>query len=452
MLPLFTLGTFTQRHHPVLSCFYSFLIRLRYDIIRYDVASVHPSYVYATTSFGIVLPLFTLAFLLLLLVVIYFGTLLHVLYTDGKSFHPWKDDGGALQDDNFGMGRDAESQRANSSLAAPHHQLSELEELEMIIKKKLAEFPEEESVLPATSCEDSKEPEPACTHMDPSPTVRLRQILATRNKTIRPYLDAMAESARTVAPHKYIFVTAVDASYFIPLQTLVQSFTRHVFPRLSNCTFVVYDLGMTRAQRILAEKKCQCTLLDFPFKKLPPFVREMKCYAWKPPIIRTLIDKADIVVWMDSSVRWSKTTPLEAIFTRATERGLQLAIDQSGSIAVRTGREMFQFYGDDPCQYEPHGEVYGTYGIFHNEPFVVKAVLDPWVSCAFDQNCMCFRGSTGMLGCVHRLPRRRNVCHRFDQSSLGIIVSKLYNNRTKLFRVLEGIDIRRGSAESIWTA
>nr|KAG5697148.1 hypothetical protein BaRGS_015283 [Batillaria attramentaria] len=106
-----------------------------------------------------------------------------------------------------------------------------------------------------------------------------------------------------------------------------------------------------------------------------------------------MIDKADFVIWMDSSVYWFESTPLEAIFTRAKERGLQLILDQSGSIAVRTGTEMFNFYGDDPCQYEPHGEMYGGYGIFHNEPFVVKAVLDPWVSCAFDQNCMCFNGS-----------------------------------------------------------
>ncbi|KAK7483720.1 hypothetical protein BaRGS_00025041 [Batillaria attramentaria] len=316
-------------------------------------------------------------------------------------------------------------------------------------------FPEERSILPNTSCDDFDEPsfvckEPECRQFDPSPVVRLRQILATRSETIRPYLDAMAESAQIVAPHKYIFVTAVSAGFYLNLQAFVQNIASDVFPRLSNYTLVVYDIGLNKEQRKTTEKNCNCTVLDFPFRKLPRFVKTLRCYTWKPPIVRTLIDKADIVVWMDSSVRWSKTAPFGAIFSRATERGLQLAIDQSGSIAVRTGREMFEFYGDDPCQYEPHGEVYGTYGIFHNEPFVVKAVLDPWVSCAFDQNCMCFRGSTGMLGCVHRLPRRRNACHRFDQSSLGIIVSKLYNNRTKLFRVLEGIDIRRSSGMDVW--
>ncbi|KAK7483741.1 hypothetical protein BaRGS_00025062 [Batillaria attramentaria] len=260
----------------------------------------------------------------------------------------------------------------------------------------------------------------------------------------------MAESARTVAPHKYIFVTAVNSEYYFKLQHLVYSATLNVFPHLSNYTFIVYDLGLDKTKREKTVKNCNCTVLDFPFRKLPPFVRKLKCYTWKPPIVRTMIDKADFVIWMDSSVYWFESTPLEAIFTRAKERGLQLILDQSGSIAVRTGTEMFNFYGDDPCQYEPHGEMYGGYGIFHNEPFVVKAVLDPWVSCAFDQNCMCFNGSESMRDCPHGLPRQRNVCHRFDQSSLEIIVSKLYNERTNLIRAVDRVGLFPNGGRSGW--
>ena len=52
-------------------------------------------------------------------------------------------------------------------------------------------------------------------------------------------------------------------------------------------------------------------------------------------------------------------------------------------------------------------------------------MLRPWLSCAFDQSCMCITDFFSNFNCQSSPPRRYGRCHRFDQSSLGLILSKL---------------------------
>nr|KAG5699106.1 hypothetical protein BaRGS_017789 [Batillaria attramentaria] len=84
---------------------------------------------------------------------------------------------------------------------------------------------------------------------------------------------------------------------------------------------------------------------------------------------RSLIDKAEFVIWMDTSVRWSAVSPLDPVFQRAKERGLQLREVNSGVISVRTTASTFDFYGDMTCQYTRFSEIESGAGIYHNEEF-----------------------------------------------------------------------------------
>ena len=120
-------------------------------------------------------------------------------------------------------------------------------------------------------------------------------------------------------------------------------------------------------------------------------------------------------------------------------------------MGVRTDHYTFRFYGDLSCQYVHYGEVWATYGIYHNEPFVRHAVLDPWLACAFSRQCMCVADHARKAVCHEKWPRRTGVCHRFDQSSLGVIVSKLFGNRTNLIRVPNGIRMARGKTADWFT-
>lgn len=260
------------------------------------------------------------------------------------------------------------------------------------------------------------------------PEVRLRQILSTRTQAYNSHLPAVASLLKNVSSFKYIFASAVSSNHYNELQRLVKNLVTNMFPRVENYTFLLFDLGLGPFQRNLTEKHCRCTVVDFPFHLLPPFFKKLKCFSWKPFIIRSLIDKAKFVIWMDSSIHWSGVSPLEPLFQRAKEHGLQLRQSQF-SMSLRTGLQMFKFYKDLPCQYSSFAEIESGVGIYHNDQFVREAVLDPWVSCAFDTDCMCVDNFKKLLGCSNVPPRRDGQCHRFDQSSLAVIVSKLFLHR-----------------------
>ncbi|XP_070209114.1 uncharacterized protein [Littorina saxatilis] len=326
-----------------------------------------------------------------------------------------------------------------------------IENLAVILNKKLSDFPSEKGGPTKKLCDRAKSASEPCvnatcpTMFSSSPEIRLKQILSTRNESLHSFKSAMAEVTRGVsASFKYMLVSAVSANHYYEMQAMVKNVHTHLLPRLTNFTFIIFDLGLTPLQRNLTEKNCGCTVLDYPFDKLPALFSILKCYTWKPMIIRSLIEKTEFLVWMDSSVRWNRTAQsLDSLFQRCRERGLQVWFGRIGSVAVHTEHDMFRFYGDQPCQYDPYGEMHGSYGVYHNEPFVRYAVLDPWLSCAFTRRCMCLQNAKH--SCARKtLPRRTGVCHRFDQSSLGIILIKLYGSRIKLINMNTQMEVHRG--------
>ncbi|XP_070189538.1 uncharacterized protein [Littorina saxatilis] len=325
-----------------------------------------------------------------------------------------------------------------------------IENLAVILNKKLSDFPSEKGGPTKKLCDRAKSGSAPCVNttcparFSSSPETRLKQILSTRNESLHSFKSAMAEVTRDVsASNKYVLVSAASANHYHEMQAMVKDVHTHLFPRLTNFTFIIFDLGLSPLQRNLTEKNCGCTVLDFPFDKLPAFFSILRCYTWKPMIIRSLIEKTEFLVWMDSSVRWNRTAKsLDSLFQRCKERGLQMWFGSVGSVAVRTQHDMFSFYGDQPCQYDPFGELHASYGVYHNEPFVRYAVLDPWLSCAFTRRCMCQQNAK--RSCSGKLvPRRTGVCHRFDQSSLGIILIKLYGGRMKLINMNTQMEVRR---------
>ncbi|XP_070180536.1 uncharacterized protein [Littorina saxatilis] len=316
------------------------------------------------------------------------------------------------------------------------------DELSQILTNRLSEFSTDTENLTRLPCKDVKEPDLECfdstcnAKFASSPRDRMRQILATRLQIPAHYMHAMTSSTRNIASHKYAFVTAGSSNHYYEMQGLIQSLHQHVFPHLSNFTFVLYDLGLTPFERYVTEKNCGCTVLDFPFSEMPSFMRHLTCYAWKPVAVGSLMDKAEYLVWMDACIRWNTSTTstsLDTLFQRCRQRGHQ-CINDSGSIAVRTVQSMTNFYGDQQCLYSPFGEMLSGFEMFYMDRFTKEVILEPWISCAFDQRCMCVKDFFWQFHCTGAPPRQYGRCHRFDQSSLGIIYSKiLLDNRPIIY-------------------
>ena len=91
------------------------------------------------------------------------------------------------------------------------------------------------------------------------------------------------------------------------------------------------------------------------------------------------------------------------------------------------------------CQLSSFYEVTGGFVVLKNEVFVQKAILDPWVACAFSPNCMCPSETGGKTNCLNFLACTARTdpyfrCHRFDQSALGMILASLFGRETTAFQ------------------
>ncbi|KAL8585128.1 hypothetical protein ACOMHN_013144 [Nucella lapillus] len=221
------------------------------------------------------------------------------------------------------------------------------------------------------------------------------------------------------------------------MQAMMYTAFNSLFPRMKNedFAFVVYNLGLTEEERRLTKKNCRCTLVDFPFSDLPDFVSQLKCYVWKPLIVASLLHKAEYLIWIDASIRFRRSDPCPEMFKRARENGFQ-SKRTWGSIA-----------------YSAFSEMEANFMIWYNDKFTREAIVKPWLSCALEVNCMCIHNYTNYLDCRPGPPRRvYERCHRFDQSGMGIIFSKLYlGSRPMLFVPNNKVQIKRRTEMDFFT-
>lgn len=143
--------------------------------------------------------------------------------------------------------------------------------------------------------------------------------------------------------------------------------------------------------------------------------------------LQALLPKSEFLVYMDSSVRFLPGANLTDLFQRARERGMQF-LRNPQSIFLHTVDATFHYYGDVSCQYQPYPEILAGFGVYHNEPFVRRAIVEPWAACAIVKECMCPVDPQKFINCNNG-KRVNNVCHRFDLSSLTIMLAKLYGEK-----------------------
>ncbi|GFO21698.1 hypothetical protein PoB_004820300 [Plakobranchus ocellatus] len=108
----------------------------------------------------------------------------------------------------------------------------------------------------------------------------------------------------------------------------------------------------------------------------------------------------------------------------------------------------FDYIHEDACGYLPYPEIQGNVHIHRADEFNRRVVFEPWARCALEKQCICPRRPNTVISCKSGTLHR---CHRFDQSTMGIFLSRLYQedlwkiqfkelafNKGKEFRVLRG--------------
>lgn len=172
----------------------------------------------------------------------------------------------------------------------------------------------------------------------------------------------------------------------------------------------------------MVRKMCNCIFRKFPFELYPKHVRNLRGYTWKPIIIQMMLQEFDFVMWLDTSIRLENTDPY---FVKAKCLGIQV-LEGSGSIAVRTQKRLFEHFQENQCMFN-YPETQTGVVIISRTHFTLNYIMRPWMACALEYGCMDFPNAETFLNCSKKWILSN--CHRFEQSTLGIIMTRLFNTR-----------------------
>ncbi len=232
------------------------------------------------------------------------------------------------------------------------------------------------------------------------------------------------------------FISAISENHLPEMRDLLKSFDEF-FRFERHQKLILYDLGL----------KCDPSQLGFPgrfeirrfpFEKYPKFVGKLTEYRWKPLIIAEALKQFSSIWWLDSSVRFPKpnVTLKNRIrnFNKSGAQPVTLFSSAGHSIFQATHPKMYQYF-PLPENVSKSTVMYGaTYMLMYGTKKMKKEILLPWVACALDCRCMAPIGSN--LYCTFR-GEHKQVCHRFDQSAINLILALLSEGDTSKYAATE---------------
>ena len=150
------------------------------------------------------------------------------------------------------------------------------------------------------------------------------------------------------------------------------------------------------------------------------------------------------VIWMDASVRFL-TSDLNSVFSKAKKLGVQAA-EGYAPIAHRTSKNTFEYLNEDPCTFRDLNEFEATMIFVYADDFVTKNFLQPWVSCALSEGCLVPSNNVvAYLSCPSsEYKQAYHACHRFDQSVMSLLVTRLYHDNVDEHRLLHNTFFEQG--------
>ncbi|XP_059152074.1 uncharacterized protein LOC131938177 [Physella acuta] len=181
------------------------------------------------------------------------------------------------------------------------------------------------------------------------------------------YRDVMRSFAEQIpGVYDVIIVTALSSNHFKESQAFLKSLHAEVFPLLSNFHLVMFDIGLSTEENTQLKKHCRCTVVNFTFEEFPPHFKSLKCFAWKPVIIGSVYFKADVVIWMDASIRFHLPDAIPVMISKAKRQGVVLRHNPANAASpYYTLKQMFEYFGDSPCAHLLFDQVESGFGLYH---------------------------------------------------------------------------------------
>ncbi|GMR62910.1 hypothetical protein PMAYCL1PPCAC_33105, partial [Pristionchus mayeri] len=221
---------------------------------------------------------------------------------------------------------------------------------------------------------------------------------------------------------KVVIVTYASSNHFSEARQGLRS----VRTVLKN-KIIFYDLGLNKTEIAELKNVCNLEVRKFNFERYPDFVSNLKAYNFKPIIMAEIFSDFEYFWIADSSIRFINVIPFMTDFYNNVTSGaietIVLRSPTSTSIFGTTHPRMYEYFPIDLALAKELEMLEGPYFIARSE--MAREVIKWNALCALTKDCMIPSGSR--LSCWFyddRFNKYAN-CHRFDQSSINIIISML---------------------------
>jgi hypothetical protein len=202
-------------------------------------------------------------------------------------------------------------------------------------------------------------------------------------------------------------VTAADHRFARTLHQMLASAERQALP--ARHRVVAFDLGLDQRDRTRLERRFRWCLLErFDFSAWPPHVRDLANFAWKPLLIKAMVDQSDEpVFWFDSGTLFHGD--LAAMIDGVDRDGVFSLAGQTPLAQCCDPRTLERLGATADDRYERYraGGVLG----FDGRRQWVRDLISRWSDCAAERSCIAPAG----------LDRR---VHKFDQAILTVLLCR----------------------------
>ncbi|KAL8580385.1 hypothetical protein ACOMHN_037484 [Nucella lapillus] len=145
------------------------------------------------------------------------------------------------------------------------------------------------------------------------------------------------------------------------------------------------------------------------------------------------IQTSKVVIWMDASTRF-KGDNFSHVIRHALHCGVFLT-SSGWMMPLHLAVPTLNYFHVHPCLLSRFNEVAGGFLALHNDAVLRRAVVGPWVSCAFSPRCLCpgTRCYARLKPCHWGPAGPYSRCHHFDQAALGAVLVTLFDWKAASF-------------------
>ena len=249
-----------------------------------------------------------------------------------------------------------------------------------------------------------------------------------------PSLPQFTESANISLQElatSLIVVTGISDNHFEEAMDMIGS-VHHFLP---DTKIILYDVGLSKSHLQALHCIENIEVRYYNFAKYPDFGKlyGLGGHTWKVHVVNEVSKQYSVFLWLDASARLLK--PLTDGFL---QRLLQFPLAAGHKHCSNTNMVAFAVDSTLEHLHLTRESMRGVLGFESNILLfkmdnITRFLMDQWVDCALHKKCM-YGVHTPKQDCRFQRPDQDtfiayNGCHRFDQSTLNLIVAKYFGRK-----------------------